>query len=90
MFEQFLKKINGILHTNAAYNSQFGCVEQTSWIIFLKTIDNLNQNKQITIHIQTASAITTEQSVLLEEIKTSSQELVEIAQRLQQSIGKLQ
>lgn len=90
MFEQFFKKINDILHKDAVYDSKLGCIEQASWILCLKSLDDLKKNKQTAGHIQTTSAITKEQSAFLEEIKTSSQELVEVAQRLQQSIGKLQ
>lgn len=90
MFDQLLKKINDIFHKDAGYDSKLGCVEQTSWILFLKSLDNLNKNKQIAGHTQTTSAITKEQAAILEEIKASSQELSAVAQQLQQSIGKLE
>ena len=90
MFEQILKKIDNIFHKDAVHDSKFDCVEQTSWLLFLKSLESLNKDKQTANHIQTISATTKERSAFLEEIKASSQELVGMAQRLQQTIDKLQ
>jgi len=46
MFEQTFKNIDDILHKDAGCSSELDYVEQTSWILFLKYLDNLEKDKQ--------------------------------------------
>ncbi|MCX6262765.1 MAG: type I restriction-modification system subunit M N-terminal domain-containing protein, partial [Bacteroidia bacterium] len=49
MFEQAFKNIDDILHKDAGCSSELDYVEQTSWILFLKYLDDLsakNPNKK--------------------------------------------
>jgi type I restriction enzyme M protein len=45
VFEQSFSNIDDILHKDAGYRSKFGYIEQTSWILFLEYLDNLEQTK---------------------------------------------
>ena len=45
MFEQTLKNIDDILHKDAGCGSELDYVEQTSWILFLKYLDDLEKDK---------------------------------------------
>ena len=45
MFEQTFKNIDDILHKDAGCSSELDYVEQTSWILFLKYLDDLEKNK---------------------------------------------
>lgn len=47
MFEQTFKNIDDILHKDAGCGSELDYVEQTSWILFLKYLDDLDKDKQI-------------------------------------------
>jgi type I restriction enzyme M protein len=46
MFEQTFKNIDDILHKDAGCSSELDYVEQTSWILFLKYLDDLERDKQ--------------------------------------------
>ena len=46
MFEQSFKNIDDILHKDAGCGSELDYVEQTSWVLFLKYLDNLEKDKQ--------------------------------------------
>lgn len=46
MFEQTFKNIDDILHKDAGCGSELDYVEQTSWILFLKYLDDLEQDKK--------------------------------------------
>lgn len=46
MFEQIFKNIDDILHKDAGCSSELDYVEQTSWILFLKYLDDLERDKQ--------------------------------------------
>lgn len=46
MFEQTFKNIDDILHKNAGCSSELDYVEQTSWILFLKYLDDFEKNKE--------------------------------------------
>jgi type I restriction enzyme M protein len=46
MFETTFKNIDDILHKDAGCGSELDYVEQTSWILFLKYLDDLEKNKQ--------------------------------------------
>ncbi|MBA4419616.1 MAG: type I restriction endonuclease subunit M [Anaerolinea sp.] len=46
MFEQTFKNIDDILHKDAGCSSELDYVEQTSWILFLKYLDDLEKDRQ--------------------------------------------
>lgn len=46
MFEQVFKNIDDILHKDAGCSSELDYVEQTSWILFLKYLDDLEKDKE--------------------------------------------
>lgn len=46
MFEQTFKNIDDILHKDAGCSSELDYVEQTSWILFLKYLDDFEKNKK--------------------------------------------
>ncbi len=46
MFEQAFKNIDDILHKDAGCGSELDYVEQTSWVLFLKYLDDLEKDKQ--------------------------------------------
>jgi type I restriction enzyme M protein len=43
MFEQTFKNIDDILHKDAGCGSELDYVEQTSWILFLKYLDDFEK-----------------------------------------------
>ena len=45
MFEQTFKNIDDILHKDAGCGSELDYVEQTSWVLFLKYLDDLEKDK---------------------------------------------
>ncbi len=45
MFEQTFKNIDDILHKDAGCSSELDYVEQTSWILFLKYLDDLEHDR---------------------------------------------
>lgn len=47
MFEQTFKNIDDILHKDAGCGSELDYVEQTSWILFLKYLDDLEKDKEM-------------------------------------------
>lgn len=47
MFEQTFKNIDDILHKDAGCGSELDYVEQTSWVLFLKYLDDLEKDKEI-------------------------------------------
>lgn len=46
MFEQTFKNIDDILHNDAGCSSELDYVEQTSWILFLKYLDDLERDRK--------------------------------------------
>lgn len=46
MFEQVFKNIDDILHKDAGCGSELDYVEQTSWILFLKYLDDFEKDKK--------------------------------------------
>jgi len=46
MFEQSFKNIDDILHRDAGCATELDYIEQTSWILFLKYLDDLEQIKK--------------------------------------------
>jgi type I restriction enzyme M protein len=47
LFEQTFKNIDDILHKDAGCGSELDYVEQTSWVLFLKYLDDFEQDKKI-------------------------------------------
>ena len=47
MFEQTFKNIDDILHKDAGCGSELDYVEQTSWVLFLKYLDDLEKDKAL-------------------------------------------
>jgi len=45
MFEQSFKNIDNILHTDSGCGTELDYIEQTSWILFLKYLDDLEDTK---------------------------------------------
>ncbi len=46
MFEQSFKNIDNILHTDSGCGTELDYIEQTSWILFLKYLDDLEDTKK--------------------------------------------
>ena len=46
MFEQTFKNVDDILHKDAGCSSELDYVEQTSWVLFLKYLDDLERDKE--------------------------------------------
>lgn len=46
MFEQAFKNIDDVLRKNAGVGSELDYVEQTSWVLFLKYLDDLERTKE--------------------------------------------
>ena len=46
MFEQTFKNIDDLLHKDAGCGSELDYVEQTSWVLFLKYLDDLEKDKE--------------------------------------------
>ena len=46
MFEQTFKNIDDILHKDAGCSSELDYVEQTSWVLFLKYLDDLERDRK--------------------------------------------
>ena len=51
MFEQTFKNIDDILHKDAGCGSELDYVEQTSWILFLKYLDDLERDRATTAEL---------------------------------------
>ena len=52
MFEQTFKNIDDILHKDAGCGSEFDYVEQTSWILFLKYLDDFEKERQLAAELR--------------------------------------
>ena len=46
MFEQAFKNIDNVLRTEAGCQNELDYIEQTSWIIFLKYLDDLEADSE--------------------------------------------
>lgn len=51
MFEQTFKNIDDILHKDAGCSSELDYVEQTSWVLFLKYLDDYEKEKKISAEL---------------------------------------
>lgn len=47
MFEQIFKNVDAFIWKDAGCDSELDYAEQTSWILFLKWLDDFEQDKQI-------------------------------------------
>jgi type I restriction enzyme M protein len=47
MFEQAFKNIDDVLHRDAGSATELDYIEQTSWVLFLKYLDDLEKNKKL-------------------------------------------
>lgn len=47
MFEQIFKNIDDAFREDAGCSSELDYIEQTSWILFLKYLDDLDEEKQL-------------------------------------------
>lgn len=65
MFEQTFKNIDDILHKDAGCGSELDYVEQTSWVLFLKYLDDLERDKQTSAELSGK----TYQPIITEEFK---------------------
>ena len=52
MFEQAFKNIDDILHKDAGASSELDYTEQTSWLLFLKYLDALEQDKAMEAELE--------------------------------------
>ncbi|MGE6530360.1 N-6 DNA methylase [Pseudomonas sp. NPDC077382] len=52
MFEQAFKNIDDILHKDAGCTSELDYTEQTSWLLFLKYLDALEQEKAVEAELE--------------------------------------
>ena len=52
MFEQTFKNIDDILHKDAGCSSELDYVEQTSWVLFLKYLDDLELDRKSASELQ--------------------------------------
>ena len=51
MFERIFKNIDDILWKDAGCGSELDYIEQTSWILFLKYLDNLEKEKKVSAEL---------------------------------------
>ena len=59
MFEQTFKNIDDILHKDAGCSSELDYVEQTSWILFLKYLDDLEKDRKTSAELSGKTIIIT-------------------------------
>jgi type I restriction enzyme M protein len=52
LFEQTFKNIDDILHKDAGCSSELDYVEQTSWILFLKYLDDIEKDRQTSAELK--------------------------------------
>ena len=57
MFEQAFKNIDDILRKDSGCSSELDYVEQTSWILFLKYLDDLEKDKQTSAELSNKTYI---------------------------------
>ena len=57
MFEQTFKNIDDILHKDAGCGSELDYVEQTSWVLFLKYLDDLSSMFRIKLNVISSTSI---------------------------------
>ena len=52
MFEQTFKNIDDLLYKDAGADSELDYIEQTSWVLFLRYLDNLEQEKKANAELE--------------------------------------
>jgi type I restriction enzyme M protein len=52
MFEQTFKNIDDTLHKDAGCSSELDYTEQTSWMLFLKYLDDLEYKKSLEAELE--------------------------------------
>jgi type I restriction enzyme M protein len=55
VFEQTFKNIDDILHKDSGCGSELDYVEQTSWILFLKYLDDLEKERKLAAELRSAA-----------------------------------
>ena len=55
MFEQAFRNIDDILHKDAGCGSELDYVEQSSWILFLKYLDDLESERRSSAELTMSS-----------------------------------
>ena len=51
MFEQIFKNIDDVLRQEAGCSTELDYTEQTSWMLFLKYLDDLEQEKAMEVEL---------------------------------------
>ena len=54
-YEQTFKNIDNILHTDEGCGSELDYIEQKSWILFLKYLDDLEKTRELEALLQDGS-----------------------------------
>ena len=75
MFEQTFKNIDDLLYKDAGADSELDYIEQTSWVLFLRYLDNLEFEKKSNAELEGKSyvyIIDDEKLSTLLELKYSS------------------
>ena len=52
MFEQTFKNIDDLLYKDAGADSELDYIEQTSWVLFLRYLDNLELEKKANAELE--------------------------------------
>jgi type I restriction enzyme M protein len=60
MFEQTFKNIDNVLRTEAGCQNELDYIEQPSWIIFLKYLDDLEADREAAVRKMRRSKARTE------------------------------
>jgi type I restriction enzyme R subunit len=68
MFEQTFKNIDDILHKDAGCGSELDYVEQTSWVLFLKYLDDLEKDKATAAELRKQWSKPFTRKILLEKL----------------------
>ena len=58
MFEQAFKNIDDILHKDAGCSSELDYTEQTSWMLFLKYLHDLENEKSLKAELEDKTTAT--------------------------------
>jgi hypothetical protein len=93
MFEQTFKNIDDILNKDAGCGSELDYVEQTSWVLFLKYLDDLERDRATSAEltgntyspiIEKEEAPLRQPKAILEEMKALDKESAEILASIKQ------
>ena len=75
LFEQTFKNIDDILHKDAGCGSELDYVEQTSWILFLKYLDDLE------MPLRQAQSPSAKTKIVNGELRSETQKLETVYQK---------